>query len=149
MTQLILPTNVFAKKIEVRSMPDLVEQRNNLLTKMDELVKKAKEETRSLSEEENTEFEKAKQEVEQIDKTLQAEQTAKELNNKQMQQAKTPEAEEKRSLDETNFLKFIKGEERALDVSGNGGIIPETIADRIIMRVKELHLSMHFQQCLT
>ena len=33
MTQLILPTNVFAKKIEVRSMPDLVEQRNNLLTK--------------------------------------------------------------------------------------------------------------------
>jgi HK97 family phage major capsid protein len=138
MTQLILPTNVFAKKIETRSMPSLLEQRNNLLTQMDNLVKKAKEETRSLSEEENTEFEKAKTEVEQIDKTLQAEQTAKDMNQQKMQQSKTPEAEEKRSLEEEKFLKFIKGEERALDVSGNGGIIPETIADRIIMRVKEL-----------
>ena len=138
MTQLILPTNVFAKKVETRSMPNLIEQRNNLLTQMDALVKKAKEETRSLSEEENTEFDKAKKEVEQIDKTLKAEQANEELNKQQMKQTKAPENEEKRMLDETNFLKFIKGEERALDVAGNGGIIPETIANRIIMRVKEL-----------
>ena len=119
-------------------MPSLIEQKNNLLTQMDSLIKKAKEETRALSDEENTEFNKAKAEVEQINKTLDAEMANEQLSKQQMEQIKSPEQEEKRALDEANFLKFIKGEERALDVAGNGGIIPETIANKIIMAVKEL-----------
>lgn len=46
--------------------------------------------------------------------------------------------EEQRALDEEAFLKFVRGEERALDVANNGGIIPTTIASRIIEKVKEL-----------
>lgn len=137
MSQLILPNHI-KRKVEVRSMPSLIEQKNNLLTQMDSLIKKAKEETRALSDEENTEFNKAKAEVEQINKTLDAEMANEQLSKQQMEQIKSPEQEEKRSLDEANFLKFIKGEERALDVAGNGGIIPETIANKIIMAVKEL-----------
>ena len=136
---ILLPYNV-AKKVQVietRSMPSLIEQRNNHLTRMDEIVKKAKEETRSLSEEENTEFNTAKAEVEKIDQTLEAEAKIEALNKKEVE-TKKPEDEEKRSLEEKNFLKYIKGEERALDVAGNGAIIPETISNRIIMRVKEL-----------
>lgn len=45
---------------------------------------------------------------------------------------------EQRALDEANFIEFIKGEKRALSVADNGGIIPTTIANRIIDKVKEL-----------
>ena len=41
-------------------------------------------------------------------------------------------------LDEQNFIKFIKGDTRALDVANNGAIIPTDIANRIITRVREL-----------
>lgn len=136
---ILLPYNV-AKKVQVietRSMPTLIEQRNNYLTRMEEIIQKAKSETRSLSEEENTEFNTAKAEVEKIDQTLEAEAAAEKLNTKTIE-TKKPEDEEKRSLEENKFLKFIKGEERALDVAGNNAIIPETISNRIIMRVKEL-----------
>lgn len=132
--------NVLSKPLEIRSMPTLLEQRNALLDKMDAIINKAKEETRSISDEENTEFNQHKAEVERIDNTLAAEEAAKQFNSTQAtnQTAKQSEQEEKRSLDEGNFLKFIRGEERALDVAGNGGIIPQTISSRIIERVREL-----------
>jgi HK97 family phage major capsid protein len=118
-------------------MPTLLEQRNTLLDKMDAIITKAKEETRSITDEENNEFNQHKAEVERIDNTLAAEQASQNLNETKVNAKKTEE-EEKRSLDETNFMKFIRGEERALDVAGNGGIIPETISNRIIERVREL-----------
>lgn len=138
-----------SRPLEIRSMPTLVEKRNNLLDKMDAILKKVKEETRSLSSEENTEFNQAKAEVEAIDNTLAAEEATKQFNasaakaksqenQQQSQQSQQNADPEKRALDETNFLKFIKGEERALDVAGNGVIIPETISARIIERVREL-----------
>jgi HK97 family phage major capsid protein len=142
------------RKLETRSFPTLLEQRNTLLDSMDVLLNKAKTETRAMSEEENTQFEQAKTQVEQIDKTLAAEEAAKQFNqstkqqeqqqqSQQKQQAQQQQAQsntdpEKRALEENNFLKFIRGEERALDVGGNGGIIPETISNRIIERVREL-----------
>ena len=54
------------------------------------------------------------------------------------EKAKTPEEEEQRALDEEKFIKFIKGDTRALDVANNGAIIPTEIANRIITRVKEI-----------
>jgi HK97 family phage major capsid protein len=137
MTQLLKARNVLAKPLEIRSMPTLLEQRNNLLDKMDTIIKKAKEETRALSDDENKEFNDAKAEVERIDNTLAAEEASKQFSPSSEPQ-KNNDQEEKRALEESNFLKFIKGEERALDVAGNGGIIPQTIADRIIERVREL-----------
>jgi HK97 family phage major capsid protein len=132
--------NVLIKPLETRSMPTLLEQRNSLLEQMDTIINKAKEETRSITDDENTQFETAKTQIQQIDKTLAAEETAKQFNASQQTTttAKKTDAEEKRSMEEANFLKFIRGEERALDVAGNGAIIPETIANRIIMRVKEM-----------
>jgi HK97 family phage major capsid protein len=127
---LILP------KYETRSMPTLVEQRNNLIAEMEGLIEKAKSETRSLDDTEATRFDEIKTEVTKIDKTIQAEQEAEQLSS--TQQAKTTEEEEQRALDEDRFVKFIKGDTRALDVASNGAIIPTDIANRIITRVKEL-----------
>jgi HK97 family phage major capsid protein len=132
--------NVLRKPLEIRSMPTLLEQRNSLLDKMDAIISKAKTETRSITDEENNEFNQHKAEVERIDNTLAAEEAAKQFSASQAttKTAKQTEEEEKRSMEEANFVKFIRGEERALDVAGNGGIIPETISARIIERVREL-----------
>ena len=131
-------------KIETRSMPSLLEQRNNLITEMEGIISAVKTETRSMNEQESNRFEEIKKEIQQIDKTIQAEQVANQLNPANTQQAKTAEggaqSEEKRALQEAEekFLRFVRGESRALDVASNGAIIPTEIANRIITRVREL-----------
>jgi HK97 family phage major capsid protein len=126
------------KKIETRSMPSLIEQRNNLITEMEGLIEGAKKETRSMNEQENSRFEQIKSEIQNIDKTIQAEQVANQIKSTEMQQAKSPEQQEKRAMDEQKLVSYIKGDTRALDVANNGAIIPTEIANRIITRVKEL-----------
>lgn len=122
--------------LETRALPTLLEQRNSLLDEMDNLVNKAKEETRAFSDEESTRFEEIKAEIAKIDKTLKAEEEARAFEKKE--EKKPTGAEEQRALDEANFLKFLRGEERALDVANNGGVIPTSIANKIIEKVKEL-----------
>ena len=127
--------SILIKAYETRSMPSLVEQRNNLIQEAEALVEKAKTETRSLDDQEITRFDEIKTEVTKIDKTIQAE---KEADGMASEKVKNPEQEEQRALDEERFLKFIKGDTRALDVASNGAIIPTDIANRILTRVKEL-----------
>ncbi len=129
--------NVLAKSIiEYRSMPTLVEQRNNLLDEMDGLLNKSKEETRAFDDAESARFDEIKVEVAKIDKTIAAAEEARSFE-KTIPKKQDGEAEQ-RSLEEANFLKFVRGEERALDVANNGGVIPTHIANKIIEKVKEL-----------
>lgn len=127
--------SILIKAYETRSMPSLVEQRNNLIQEAEALVEKAKTETRSLDDQEITRFDEIKTEVTKIDKTIQAE---KEADGMASEKVKNPEKEEQRALEEERFLKFVKGDTRALDVASNGAIIPTDIANRILTRVKEL-----------
>lgn len=125
---------------EYRALPTnekgLTEQRSDLMLEMETLINKAKVETRALTDDENKRFEEIRSEVEKIDNTLAAIEEQRALQEK-VTAKKEPEKEQ-RALDEEKFLKFIKGEERALDVASNGGIIPTTIASKIIEKVKEL-----------
>jgi HK97 family phage major capsid protein len=125
------------KAIEKRSMPSLLEQRNNLITEAETLVSTVKTETRSMKEEESSRFDQIQSEIKQIDKTIQAETVAQQMAS-QKTQAKAPEQEERRALAVDKFVKYIKGDTRALDVANNGAIIPTEIANDIITRVKEL-----------
>jgi HK97 family phage major capsid protein len=124
------------KKVEVRSMPALEEQRNNLIEEMEGLLSKTKAETRAFSEEENTRYEAIRNEISQIDKTLAAQEESRSFEKKEVK--KSGGEEEVRALEEDKFLRFIKGEQRALDVASNGGVIPTHIANKIIDKVKEL-----------
>lgn len=133
------------KVIEYRSMPTLLEQRNNLITEAENLVKSAKAETRSMKEEESNRFEEIQGEIKQIDKTIQAETIASQMSGATSTQAKPTEQEEQRALAVDNFVKFIKGDTRALDVANNGAVIPTELANDIITRVKEL--SPIYQRC--
>src|SRR6476659_7062016 len=104
------------KVIEKRSMPTLLEQRNNLITEMEGLVNSAKTETRSMNDQETTRFEQIQQEIKQIDKTIQAEQVASQMAKNESTQAKPTEEQEQRALAKEKFEKFLKGDTRALDV---------------------------------
>lgn len=126
-----------ARILETRAMPVLEEQRNALLDEMDGIVKKAGEETRAFNEDETKRFGEIKTEIAGIDATLAAQKEARALADSKIVKSEDPILEQ-RALDEKNFLSFVRGEERALDVANNGAIIPTTIANKIIEKVKEL-----------
>lgn len=130
-----------SKVIEIRSMPSLVEQRNNLLDEMESILKKAKEETRALTEDEANRFDEIKAEIAKIDKTLEAEEEARSFEKKTEVQST-----EERSVEELEaraFENYIRGvvEERAdvnLTKGDNGAVIPSSIANKIIQKVYEI-----------
>lgn len=123
---------------EYRALPSdekgLVEQRTDLMNEMEGIINKTKAEKRALTDDETKRFDEIKTSVDGIDKTLKAISEQRALEEKKP----TEKKKEQRALDEENFLKYIRGEKRALNVSDNGGIIPTTIADKIIEKVKEL-----------
>jgi HK97 family phage major capsid protein len=142
MTQL-LKDFLANKKIEYRSVQKaLVEQRNDLVTEMEGIVAKAKEETRTFSDEESSRFETIKAEITKIDKTLKAEEEARSLGTV-VTVKKTQTEEEIRAevitKEERAFVDYVKGvDTRALNASGQGVVIPLTIANRIIDTVKNM-----------
>lgn len=127
--------------IETRAMPTLLEQRNNLMTELETLIETVKTETRALNDTEQSRFNQIRTEIGNIDKTVQAQQQTEQMKQQsEMKLATKPDAdkEEQRAADEDKFKRFIRGEERALDVGSNGAIIPQEISSRIITRVREL-----------
>lgn len=129
------------KFIETRSMPTLVEQRNNLLDEMDNLLKGAKEETRALTDEESTRFDEIKGEIAGLDKTISALDEARSLDKKVP--AKKPEERTQEEAETRAFDCYIRGvvEERAdvnLTVGANGAVIPSSIANKIIQKVFDI-----------
>ncbi|WP_374966000.1 phage major capsid protein [Lysinibacillus sp. RS5] len=142
MGKLLEMKNVLAAPvIEYRSMPTLVEQRNNLLDEMDGLLKKAKEETRAFSDDESTRFEEIKTEIAKIDKTIKAEEEARSLDKKvpvKQAEERTEEEAETRAFD--NYIRGVV-EDRAdvnLTVGANGAVIPSSIANKIIQKVYDI-----------
>lgn len=128
------------RQAEFRALPTnekaLAEKRNDLVLEMEQIVQKAQAETRSLTNDESNRYTEIRTEIKNLDTTLGAIEYTRTLENTNVTK-KNKDAEE-RALDEENFIKFIKGEERALDVANNGGVIPTSIANRIIEKVKEL-----------
>ena len=122
-------------------MKKLIEKRNAIIEKMEELTNQANLETRALTEEEITSFDEMKEEVRTIDETLKREEEQRGIDIKNpVPDSKTEEEKEIRA-----FAQYIRGavnfEERAeqnLDMGKNGAIVPKTIANRIISRVKEI-----------
>jgi HK97 family phage major capsid protein len=124
------------RPLELRAMPGLIEQRNSLLEQMDEIINKAKEEKRSLSPQESKSFDIAKTECERIDKTLEAE---KSLETRVDFKPAKKAGEIDVTAEERAFIRFCQtGEQRDLSASGSGVIIPKTVQDRVISRVREL-----------
>lgn len=132
--------NTIAKLAEegVLKMKALIEKRNTLVEELEGLVNTVKTEARAFQEDETSRIEAIKAEIAGIDNTLKIEGEVRNMENKV--EVRTDKELEKRSLDEANFIAFVKGEKRALGVEGTSGgaLIPTHIADKIIEQVKEL-----------
>jgi HK97 family phage major capsid protein len=124
-------------------MKTLIEKRNALLDEMDGIVNKASQETRAFSEEENTRFEAIKAEIAGIDKTLAAAEESRKLEKVIVKDPEQRSAEETRKLEiekeERAFVEFVReGRATNLPQGTNGVVIPKTISNRIVDKVKNL-----------
>lgn len=128
----------------------LIEKRNALVTKMQEIVDAAGKETRAFTDDENKQYADYKAEVEKLDETIKAYKETRDLDEKipaeedgeQKEQRNKEEAEE---LEARAFEDYIRGtltEERAANsnftFADNGAVIPTSIANKIIDKVVEI-----------
>lgn len=122
----------------------LIEKRNALIEEMEKMVEACETETRAFSEDESKRYEEITKELNDLDATLKA---ADELDEKRSYQPieKPDETKDRAELEERAFESYIRGtldlETRAdvnLTKSDNGAVIPSSIANKIIEKVKEM-----------
>lgn len=130
---------------------ELTEKKNDLITRAEEVLNKAKEGCRELTEDEAMELAEIRDDIKKIKETLELKGFFdKEGGNKTMEEPKETveiekEVEETRSVDEEKaFADYIRGyvNERStsynMTLTDNGAVIPTTIANRIIKKVYDI-----------
>ena len=134
------------KVAEYRTLPEnekgLAEQRTELMLEINEIVEKAKAETRTLTDEEDKRFNEIKEEISKIDNTLKAIEENRTLQNEKplIKKEESIKEQEERAFD--NFLRGKAEELRTGEIQltqgNNGVIVPTTIANRIIEAVRDM-----------
>jgi HK97 family phage major capsid protein len=121
-------------------MKELIEKRNSMLDELDGILNKAKTEKRAFDDSEMKKVSELKEEIRKIDESIKLEEEVRGLEKKEVKAPKT-EKEERAEIvtkEERSFIDFVKGDTRALSASGQGVVIPTTIANRIIDTVKNM-----------
>lgn len=123
----------------------LMEQRAAFAKEMQDILDKAESEERAISEDEQARFDELEGKIKDIDRTIKAEERARDLNLNVVDDKKKEElrAEEKEVQEERAFENYIRGvvsEERASNLTSgdNGAVIPASIANKIIKKVIEI-----------
>lgn len=125
----------------------LTEKRAELVEKMNSLVNRADTENRAMSEEEAAAFDAAEKEIKDLDATIAREERARKLAPAPARTAAAPAApaHEDTEMEERAFADYILGramENRAGEIQltqgNNGVIVPTTIANRIITKVRDM-----------
>ena len=128
---------LIVRQLETRSMPTLIEQRNNLLDEMEGLVNLTKKETRAFTDEEDARYDEIKGEIAKLDKTIKADEETRSFEKKE---EKTKE--DTTVLEERAFENYIRGNVEQRDVNltagDNGAVIPSSIANKIIKKVYDI-----------
>lgn len=120
----------------------LKEKRTELKASMDALIAAAETEERALTEEETSEFDGYEAEIKKIDRTIEA--YEKRAEEELEPEEETEETGEDTEAEERAFADYIRGtyaEERAdvnLTFTNNGAVIPASIANKIIDKVKDI-----------
>lgn len=135
---------------------ELTEQKNDLITRAEDTVNKAKSEKRELTDEEMAELAKIRDNVRKITEKLKINEDMDSMDEKKPKQEPVPADEDggndmseedkkkQQAQNETRaFENYIRGKlvhERAgeLSKSDNGAVIPTTIAQKIIKRVYDV-----------
>ena len=133
---------------------ELMEKKNDFITRADEVLNKAKEEKRELTEDEAMELAEIRDNVRRIMKTLELKGEFDKMEGQDIEKEALPKDEERKCGDEEKtraleeekaFEDYIRGtvlNERATNLtpaSNSGGVlIPTTIANRIIKKVYDI-----------
>ena len=128
----------------------LEEKKNDLITRAEEVLNKAKAEKRELTDAEAQELAEIKDDVRRIKETLKLDDDFRELadaeekpNNEPKEEESKVNEQEQRAFDEEKmFEAYLRGtvNERAnnMTTGDNGKVIPTTIANRIIKKVYDI-----------
>lgn len=130
--------------LQVRSeeIKGLEEKRASLVEEMQGILAKAEEEQRAFDEEEQKRFDEIEVEIGKIDKTIEAKEKARTLEQPKKKE-KEPEDGEM-TVEERTFVDYVRGvatNERAasnLTYTDNGAIIPSSIVNKIIEKVIDI-----------
>lgn len=134
----------------VMNFKELLERKNDLIVRAEEILDSAKTEMRELSDAEIDEIKGIKSDVNNIDETLRLDEEVRSLEKMEIKEDEEPkedEMEEKRSVEEMEvraFADFIRGNysERGDDVNltltDNGAVIPKTVVNYIIRKVYDI-----------
>lgn len=135
-------------------LKELNERRTELVDQMEELVTTAKTEVRALTEEEDGKFVEMKSEVERIDSTIAAIEATRSLKKveEKVEEEEMPEERTltQEELDVRTFANIIRNrtDDANITKADNGAIIPKTVVNKIIDRVKDIsplyRMSEHF-----
>lgn len=123
------------------------ENREEKVKEMENVLNAAKTENRAMTAEEQASFDAIEKEIADIDKTIEAEERAAKAKNTKETGDNGAEQETQEELEERAFVKYVLGaaaglEERAgelnLTMANNGAIVPTSIANKIIKKVKDI-----------
>lgn len=123
------------------------ENREEKVKAMENVLNAAKTENRAMTAEEQASFDAIEKEIADIDKTIEAEERAAKAKNTKETGDNGAEQETQEELEERAFVKYVLGaaaglEERAgelnLTMANNGAIVPTSIANKIIKKVKDI-----------
>ena len=123
------------------------ENREEKVKAMENVLNAAKTENRAMTAEEQASFDAIEKEIADIDKTIEAEERAAKAKNTKETGDNGVEQETQEELEERAFVKYVLGaaaglEERAgelnLTMANNGAIVPTSIANKIIKKVKDI-----------
>ena len=127
---------------------ELIEKQNDLMTRAEEVLNKAKEEKRELTSDEMQELAEIRDDIRKIKEMLGLDRDLKELSEEIKQNAcggkkRSEEEIKKEDADVKAFENYIRGykvHERAgeLTPANNGAVIPTTIVNRIIKKVYDI-----------
>lgn len=124
------------------NLKKLLELRNDKVVALQALMNKAKTEERAMTTEEMTSFETLEGEISGLDKTIKAEERTRNLAITGITDEKKEELRAE-DVEERAFANFIRGEvsenrAEVLSTTANGAVIPKTIANKIIEKVKDI-----------
>lgn len=134
-----------------RTMKEYLEKRASKLAEMQSILGGAKVETRALTDDEATKIEELEKEIEALDRTIeaikaaaQADVAAGEAKTEAAQAAKVADAEAEECRAFADYVRGVAAKIETRDVitgtgtANAGGLVPTTIAKRIIDRVKDI-----------
>lgn len=120
----------------------LIEKRNALVEEINTMFETAEKEVRALNEEEQTAFESKTAELKALDKTIEGAKDVRSLGamDVPIEERKAVEKEEKVEDVEARAFEQLIRENRTGEMakSDNGAVIPTTIANRILDKVKQI-----------